>query len=133
MNKDYLLLYLRSILGGMADFSPLLLSELIDLIARSGYEEKFFTQLTARLNQIRALGALVFQAKEFERIDEQICSMHCTGAGYNIRILFVLIEDCFPILLVAFYERGGKRKTDYTQHIPAAHKRLEEYYGSHSQ
>ena len=133
MNKETVLNYLLSILEGAVEYLPIMLTELKDILSRSGYEQKFGAQLFARLNMLRALGADVIKAKEFERIDDTIYSMHCTGTEYNIRILFAFTENGLPLLLLAFFERGGKRKTDYAQYIPAAYTRLEEYNETHRQ
>ena len=127
MNKENVLLNILSILEGTFLYLDVFLKELIDIIACSGYERRFFTQFVARLNQLRALGASAIELKEFERIDDTIYSMHCSGATYNIRVLYGFTLSGLPVLLLAFFERSGKRKTDYTPYIPVAHARLEDY------
>lgn len=127
MNKESVLIYFLSILDGACPYHDTFLRELVDLTARSGNEKKFFTQFTTRLNQLRALGMSATKLKEFERIDDTIYSMHCSGTTHNIRILYSLTSAGLPLLLLAFFERGGKGKTDYTTYIPAAHTRLEGY------
>ena len=72
------------------------------------------------------LGAQAVQSKEFESIGNGLFSMHLTGSGYNIRVLYSFLQNQQPILLSSFYERGGKRNTDYTKYIEPAKARLEE-------
>ena len=62
----------------------------------------------------------------FEHIGQGIYSMRLHAKGYNIRILYGFLSDEKPVLLLAFYERAGKRKTDYTPYLDPARKRLEE-------
>ena len=127
MNKENVLLNILSILEGTFLYLDVFLRELIDIIACSGYERRFFTQFVARLNQLRALGASAIELKEFERIDDTIYSMHFSSTTYNIRVLYGFATSGLPLLLLAFFERGGKSKTDYTAYIPVAHARLEGY------
>ena len=62
--------------------------------------------------------------KEFENIGQGLFSMHLTGAGFNIRVLFAFLSNNQPVLLHAFEEKQGKRRTDYSSHIPPALLRL---------
>ncbi len=50
--------------------------------------------------------------------------MHLTGKGFNLRILYAFLANQSPVLLLAFHERAGKRKTDYSGYIPQAAERL---------
>ncbi len=45
--------------------------------------------------------------------------------GSNIRILFAFLDGKI-YLLCAFYERKGKRNTEYSSYIPIASQRLDE-------
>ena len=65
--------------------------------------------------------------REFEPLGGGLYSMHLSGQGYNIRILYGFMPNGQPVLLLAFHERAGKAKTDYSSHIPEAQKRFAEY------
>lgn len=105
-----------------------LLSDVKSIISCSGYEKKFLHLLYVRLVTLAQLGERVLELKEFEelRYADGLCSMHFSGKDFNIRILFYFREDTFPVLLSSFSEKAGKRKTDYSSHIPTAMKRKTE-------
>lgn len=65
--------------------------------------------------------------KEFELLarTDGIYSMHIATTGINLRILYVF-RTPDTILLLAFFERQGKRHTDYTDKIREAKQRLTE-------
>lgn len=125
MDKDSVLNFLVSFLGDLCR-SPQLLSEILDLIAETGCEKEFFKTLVLRLRTLAMLGARATQAKEFEPIGNGLFSMHLTGQNYNIRILYSFLPNREPALLLAFYERAGKRKTDYSPYIEPAKARFQE-------
>lgn len=100
--------------------------EIINLISRTGYEAKFLKLLIVRLAVLRETGIMACKQQEFENIGDGIYSMHLSGNGFNIRILYGFLKDHTPALLLAFEEREGKSKTDYTSYIPTAKARLEE-------
>jgi len=108
-----------------------LISELVKLVSGTGYEKRFFGMLVGRLKFLDSMGILAVEHKEFEPICENLYSMHLTGTGFNIRILYSFFQDYTPVLLLAFFERAGKSTTDYTSHIEPAmnrFKELEEVY-----
>ncbi len=123
MNKEDVLRQLRSFFAGI-DLFPDLPFELVALIAGSGCEAAVFRILAMRLRMLQILGPDAVQHKEFENIGGGIYSMHLTGKGFNLRILYSFLPNQAPVLLLAFYERGGKRKTDYSGFIPQAEARL---------
>lgn len=125
MDKDSVLNLLVSFLGDICRSSQLI-SEILDLIAETGCEKTFFKTLVLRLRMLARFGAQATQAKEFESIGDGLFSMHLTGRNYNIRILYSFLQNRKPALLLAFYERAGKRKTDYTPYMEPAKARLQE-------
>lgn len=125
MNKDKALELLRRYLEGVL-YHRSFLAELLKEIVGSGKEAKVFTILMARLLVLNAKGILATEDKEFEPITSGLYSMHISSSGFNIRILFAFLPDSRPVLLCAFYERGGKGKTNYSSHIQPALSRLEE-------
>lgn len=125
MNKNDVLKMLQGIFRTILHHLDLP-AELIGLIAGSGIENKFIALFTARLQQLAARGVHATVMKEFEVIGDGLYSMHLTGRGFNIRILYGFMSNGQPALLHAFYERGGKTKTDYSSHIPIGSIRLAE-------
>lgn len=125
MNRKQFLKWLTDTIAQFA-FFPDLLSELLDILSETGVENKFIKTLVLRLQVLGQDGVLAITSKEFESIGDGIFSMHLPGKGYNIRILYSFLDNQQPVLLYAFYERAGKRKTDYSMHIPAAIERLKQ-------
>lgn len=125
MNKDSVLKLLIAVFSNI-DYHLDLPHELIDIITGSGYESKFFTLLVARLHQLSAYGLQATTLQEFENLGGGLFSMHLSGKGFNIRILYGFMPNGAPALLRAFHERGGKKKTDYSSQIPLGVTRLNE-------
>lgn len=124
MNKETVLQNLLSILGAVQLF-PSFIEEFMGIIALSGYEDKLFKLLITRLRQLAALGLEATRLEEFENLGDGLYSLHLAGKPFNVRILYSFLPNRQPVLLLPFYERGRKKKTDYTSHIPAARGRLE--------
>lgn len=103
-----------------------LLGELLELIAKTGAERNFLSTLLTRLRNLRSMGVQVTQQRGFELLGDGIFSMRIAGKNYNIRILFAFLPDKTPYLLHAFYERAGKRVSDYSGKISLAKSRLAE-------
>lgn len=123
MNKESVLESLMMILSSFS-YHLDLPSELISFISGSGYEAKFFSLLVVRLRQLSVQGIQATVMKEFESIEDGVYSMHLTGNGFNMRILYGFMPNGQPALLRAFYERAGKKRTDYTSQLPIAKSRL---------
>lgn len=127
MNRDAVLQFILSLFSSWIVY-PALPSELSALIAKSGFEDKFFNALLVRLKILSHSGAQAAHPEWFESLKnaDGIYSMRIFGKGFNIRILYGFSPSQSPLLLLAFHERSGKRKTDYTSYIPAAQQRLAE-------
>lgn len=125
MNRANILTELIEILSGI-DLHKSLVDEIIDIIAKSGNELQIFKQFKKLLRILLDLGVNAIQHLEFERLNEAMYSMHIDGKGYNLRILYAFLPSGSPTLLLCFYERGGKRVTDYTTYIDPAKTRLKE-------
>jgi hypothetical protein len=129
MNKEDALRGLRDILDDFLVYNRLI-PELVDIVAKSGNEKAFFQCLINRLTflsryGIRAAG----QHEEFEIIGDGLCSIHLDKKSFNIRILYSFMPDHRPVLLLGFYERAGKKKTDYTPYLEPAKQRFRELKG----
>lgn len=83
----------------------------------SGNEREIFNLLIKQLNFVKALGERVDQVDSNEIIKYQernYYSLHLRGRNFNLRLLITFDEESIPIFLAAFYERSGKRASDYT-------------------
>lgn len=58
--------------------------------------------------------------------DRDYYSLHLSGKNFNFRLLMAFDEKDTPKFLVAFYERAGKKKTDYAQYKKVLDSRFEE-------
>ena len=114
-------------------FHPSLLKEILALLNKSGYESDFFRILVVRLQALADLGIDVYTQKEFENIGGGLFSMHLTGKGFNLRILFAFQPDKTPALLTCFNERQGKRVSSYDPYIRIANQRLKEVLNDEKQ
>ena len=123
MNKKDFLNRLFAALNGFC-IHPLLLGEVLEELKKSGQESAFLKVLLARLKFLAENGIYATQHKEFEPLEQGIYSMHLSGNGFNIRILYGFLPDQTPALLLAFYERGGHAATDYTGKCGIAAERL---------
>lgn len=127
MNRDSILAYLGEYLGTFRCHASLF-GDIVDIIARSGYERSFFALLIVQLRILAAQGQNAIQFPGFERLkhaEGELYSMHLDGRDFNLRILYSFLPDHTPVLLTTFFERAGKRTSDYTPYIPAAKERLD--------
>lgn len=89
-----------------------------------GSEAKFFQQMVTQLDNIKQSGKNVHKIDGNEILSGvgndangqpwDLYSIHLSSDKYNIRFIVKFNEQSTPCLLYAFYERTGKRKTDYT-------------------
>ncbi len=83
-----------------------------------GHEKEIFALLVKQLAFVKTLGRQVYNADGNEIIkylDKEYYSLHLTGKNFNLRLLMTFDAENNPIFLAAFYERAGKRISDYTQ------------------
>lgn len=104
-----------------------LIDDLSKILSKSGQIEKFLTALAQRCSILSQLGKnAILGSNNFEQLkhlDIELFSLHI-DIEKNIRILYSFDGDTIVMLLCAFHERSGKRKTDYTKYIPIAKKRI---------
>lgn len=94
-----------------------------------GKEKRFFNILTTQLKNISNFGVMVHTVDDNEIIhggDGHFYSIHFKQSQFNVRFLVYIFDDGTAYFLSAFYERSGKRATDYTNHIPALEQRLKD-------
>lgn len=130
MNRELFMLRLLHELSNFRYFDGLI-TEILDLLAQSGKEAAFLSLLTMRLRQLSVWGIYAAEHEGFENIGGGLFSLHLQRKEFNIRILYAFLPNSQPVLLLAFYERAGKKKTDYTPYISPAlsrFKRIKEAY-----
>ena len=132
LNKDdflRLLIELFSKYESMITLHPDMIAELVVLLKGAGIEGQFLSKLEEYLFNLKSYGndAIGSKGAPMEHLagESPLCSMRFPFASSNVRILFVYQEEHL-YLLVAFYERAGKKKTSYSAHTPIARQRLEE-------
>lgn len=123
MNKKDALSLLVAALTSFLRHS-LLTEELMAIISGTGYERAFFKLFNTRLRMLSNMGVLAVQHEEFENLGNGLFSMHLAGRNFNVRVLYSFLPNSRPVLLLAFYERGGKNKTSYAPQIKTAQDRL---------
>lgn len=102
------------------------MKEILTIIVGSGIEKRFFKTLIQRLKLLEEYGVSVIEHHtEFEPLGNHLFSMHLDVGDKNVRILYSFLPDGNAVLLLAFHERAGKKKTDYSSHIPAAKHRFQ--------
>ena len=109
------------------DTHPLLASDITHIIKESGLEKQFLSKLRTQLlilNEYKDSAHIRFP-DSFEKLrhTKNLYSMKLKNRQYNIRILYTFQKDG-TILLYAFYERSGKRSSDYSKPIKIAKERL---------
>lgn len=110
---------------------PEFISEFSNLVQNAGLEVRIARSLLTRMEQIRACG-LDFLCSSgnpnFEKLKGSgsgLYSIHIKGNNMNYRILLTCTSSG-KILLHTFYERGGKRNSNYAKAIEIAKKRMQE-------
>lgn len=134
MNKTKALLKLQEELQEYLEhgyrFHTTFMKEFMELLlASSGHEKEIFNLLVKQLSFIKELKRKVHQADGNEIIKNTIrdyYSIHLSAKNFNFRLLMTFDDNNNPVFLVAFYERAGKRKTDYTQYIKLLDTRYNE-------
>ena len=112
-------------------YHPKFLDEVDQMLRNelSGKEKEFVKATIQQLTFVRELGKDVNLADSNEILrsggEQQFYSLHLKRKQFNIRFL-IAFEDNIPLFLCAFFERSGKRQTDYTTYNPVLRSRLTE-------
>lgn len=128
MNKQQVEDFLRYYLAGVP-VHPRIFDELLNILSQTGVEKQFFRLLQKHLDMLSQMGIQATTLNGFEPIEKSIYSMKFKFSGFNIRILYAFQGDEEPVLLLAFFEKTGKRQTDYSGYIKPACDRLAEMKG----
>lgn len=102
--------------------------EFLSLIIKTGEEELIIEILKRLLMVMKSYGNNMYEHKKIEKLKKckNISSLHIDTKNNNLRVLFSRLHTG-EILLHTFYERQGKKRTEYQSHIPEALSRLTEY------
>ena len=99
-------------------FHLMFIAELKKLLEKAtGNEKEIFSLLIKQLDFIKVLGKEVYKADSNEIIKYQernYYSLHLSAKNFNFRLLMTFDDENNPIFLAAFYERSGKRVSDYS-------------------
>lgn len=100
-------------------FHPSFMKEFKELLHNaSGNEKEIFSLLIKQLNFVKILKNQVYTADGNEIIkylEKEYYSLHLLGKNFNLRLLMTFDEKGNPVFLAAFFERAGKKVSDYTQ------------------
>lgn len=130
MKKEDALELLKKVLGDFC-IHKRCLKEIADLLKRDliGKEKIFFDSLTTQLANIKTFGLLVYTLDNNEQLkgyDGHYISIHLEKKQFNIRLIVYIDNTSEAFLLHAFYERSGKRHTDYSSCNEIIQARLQE-------
>ena len=114
--------------GRRLEYHDDFIGDIREVIFGTGQEQPFLKKLLHRINALLVEGANAIGNPGFEKLKHcaDLYSMHVDTQSLNIRVLFALRDNNVQLLLLAFNEKEGKRKTDYSQKIPEALRRLSE-------
>ncbi|WP_283608321.1 hypothetical protein [Faecalispora anaeroviscerum] len=103
--------------------------EILELTNRTGMESRFLKKLKEYLVRLKNDGPNAIGQNGLENLGGNDCanmySMHFESSNYNLRIIFSITDDG-TLLLHTFYEKSGKKVTEYSSHLPVAQKRLQQ-------
>ena len=107
--------------GNTFEFHPAFCEEFVDLITKSGSEDKLVKQFIDRLEAIIALGNIDYGPKWLEHLKKygNMYSLHLDADSKNYRLLFSRNKKG-KFFLRMFYEKSGKKATSYAKNVPIA-------------
>lgn len=124
MNKEKALELLKDCLveyGNDFIFHCNFFVELKEIILKNakGSEKEVFNLLIKQFSFVKTMGDRVDTADSNEKLkgikaDEDYYSLHLQNKTVNIRLIMTF-DGNIPVFLVAFFEREGKRVTDYSR------------------
>lgn len=98
----------------------------------SGKEKTFFKILFTQLAHINTFGRMIYTVDGHERLkgtDGLYYSIHLQQSQFNVRLLIRITESNTVYFLCAFYERSGKKNTDYSTYTNILDQRFAELLG----
>jgi len=103
------------------------INDLVNILQNEGNSGVFLSCLDTRLKSLELLGYEATKLNSFEKLtnNKNLYSIKFKGK-HNIRILYSYNEKSNECLLLSFFEKTGKRKTEYSHYIPTARRRFNE-------
>ena len=113
--------------GNSFEFHPKFYEEFVDLVSKSGSENKIIKQFLRRLKAIQQLDNCDYGMKWLEHLKAygNMYSLHLDADGKNYRLLFSK-NNKGKYFLRMFYEKSGKSATSYVANVPVAISRRDE-------
>lgn len=118
---------------GMFYFHKKFIAELSEILQKNavGHEKEVFNILIKQLGFVKAMNTRVNEADNNEILsnignDKKYYSLHIQDKVVNIRMLMTFSDEYNPIFLAAFFEKAGKRVSDYSQWLPIIRERYEQ-------
>ena len=107
--------------GNTFEFHPAFYEEYVDLVGKSGSEDKLKKQFVNRLDAIIALGDIDYGPKWLEHLKKygNMYSLHLDADSKNYRLLFSRNKKG-KYFLRMFYEKSGKKATGYAKNVEIA-------------
>lgn len=107
------------------------LKELSALLRKDlrGQEKEFFNCLTTQLDNIKTFGRMVHTTDSNEQLkgaDGHYYSIHLVRKQFNIRFIVNIQNEGTPYFLCAFFEKSGKKISDYSAYTKVMEKRFQE-------
>jgi len=108
-------------LGDNFTFHPAFFEEFVELVGRSGSEKKLLNQFIQRLYAIMMLDNIDYGLKWLEHLKgySNMYSLHLDADSKNYRLLFSK-NGKGKYFLRMFYEKSGKKATEYAKHVEIA-------------
>ena len=94
-----------------------------------GQEKDFFNCLATQLSNIKTFGTMVHTTDANEKLkgaDGHYYSIHLARKQFNVRFIVNIQNDGTPYFLCAFFEKSGKKATDYSAYTKVMEKRFKE-------
>lgn len=128
MNTKEILETLKNIFRGFT-LHEQFLKELSSLMKKElrGKEREFFNCLTTQMSNIKNFGILVHNTDNNEKLkgaDGHYFSIHLSRSQFNVRFIVNIQDDGSPFFLCAFFEKSGKKITDYSSYTKIMKQRF---------
>ncbi len=99
-----------------------------------GCEKEVFSIMVKQFGFIKTMGYRVNEADSNEILkgigqEQDYYSLHIQNRTVNIRMLLTFMDDCTPVFLAAFFEKEGKKVSDYSQWKPIIKNRYKQITG----
>lgn len=117
-------------------FHKKFVEELGNIIQKNavGYEKEVFNIMIKQFSFVKTMGNRVNEVDSNEILnstgkDKDYYSLHIQNKIVNIRMLMTFSNENCPMFLAAFFEKAGKRVSDYSQWLMVIKERYEQMEG----